>query len=279
MDCALVCATISDGDGRALRGRALRAHLRACEPASLRACGDCRDFKTAISDRQAKLAALAPAMPSAAAAGLLESVLAGSGGGIGGAGLVTGLGASMALKSLATLATLAAVGTLGAGVLRAVGPDGAQNAGGETRSTPIPHPKAPAPPAPSTHRVPARSQTPLLGSAKTAARRKKRHADAGHRAAPDARPTRESGEGPHIGTPAVQETAVAEAPATPAVPTPAGGGPVRELVSRPESGNHPIRREVSAIRPPNLPTVPEVRAALPVKVPPLPIHPKRRRDK
>ena len=67
MDCSVVSAALSDGDGRALRSRALRAHLRACS--------DCRSFNAGIADRQAKLAALAPAMPSAAAAGLLESVV------------------------------------------------------------------------------------------------------------------------------------------------------------------------------------------------------------
>ncbi len=76
MDCADVRRAISDGDRRRLRGRRVRAHLDGCE--------GCRTFEAAISVRRADLAALAPPLPLAAAAGILGGLL-GHGGGAGGA--------------------------------------------------------------------------------------------------------------------------------------------------------------------------------------------------
>ncbi|HYC81265.1 MAG TPA: RNA polymerase sigma factor, partial [Solirubrobacterales bacterium] len=63
MDCAEAMRAISDGDRRILRGRKLRAHLRACE--------ECRDFRAAIESRSADLALLAP-LPAVAAAGIMQ---------------------------------------------------------------------------------------------------------------------------------------------------------------------------------------------------------------
>jgi RNA polymerase sigma factor (sigma-70 family) len=142
MACALVCTAVSDGDGRALRGRALRAHLRAC--------GDCRDFLAASDVRQSRLAALAPAMPSAAAGGFLESAL-GGGGGIGGAGLFTGVGVSAALKALTALAVVAA---LGAGTHLGGGPGGSAH---RHRAAPAPRSSVPTLPARPAHRAPPSS--------------------------------------------------------------------------------------------------------------------------
>src|SRR4051794_2601671 len=73
MDCDDARRTISERDGRLLSGRRIRAHLRACE--------GCRDFREAIPRRRAELQALCPPLPALAAAGLLSSVLGGSGGG------------------------------------------------------------------------------------------------------------------------------------------------------------------------------------------------------
>ena len=73
---------ISGRDGRVLRGRAVRAHLRGCE--------GCGDYLAAISQRRNDLRMLAPPLPALAATGLLAAI-AGEGGK---AGLATGLGSA-----------------------------------------------------------------------------------------------------------------------------------------------------------------------------------------
>lgn len=87
MSCDDVCKAISDGSGRTLRGRRIRAHLRDC--------AGCAVFAQAIPTRSRELRAIAPPLPAAAAAGLLTRVL-GHGGavpaGAAGAG-ATGVGA------------------------------------------------------------------------------------------------------------------------------------------------------------------------------------------
>jgi RNA polymerase sigma factor (sigma-70 family) len=111
MSCASVTRAISDGDGRVLRRRDVRAHLRSCS--------ECRRFRDEIGSRGRDLAAISP-LPAAAAAGLLHGVLGGSGGSGGGlvgalgGGAVKSLGASVALKSAATVAVVAAIGTAAA---------------------------------------------------------------------------------------------------------------------------------------------------------------------
>jgi RNA polymerase sigma factor (sigma-70 family) len=70
MNCDEVCRMISDGDGRQLRGRRVRSHLRSCR--------DCAAFAEAISIRRSDLRALAPGLPAGAGAGLLWQVLGGS---------------------------------------------------------------------------------------------------------------------------------------------------------------------------------------------------------
>jgi len=77
MECAEVQRRLSDGDGRALRGRKMAAHLRACP--------SCGRFKLALAQRPADLGALAPPLPLAAGAGILATVLPGGGGAAGGA--------------------------------------------------------------------------------------------------------------------------------------------------------------------------------------------------
>jgi len=108
MACAEVCRVLSDGDGRIVRRRDIRAHLRSC-PA-------CRAFRDDIAGRQRDFAAIAP-LPAIAAAGLLRGILA-SGAGASGAGLAGGAGVgaggavatSAVVKSAATVAVVAAVG-------------------------------------------------------------------------------------------------------------------------------------------------------------------------
>jgi RNA polymerase sigma factor (sigma-70 family) len=84
MSCEEVKQAISTADGRVLRRRDLRAHLRGCE--------DCRSFREAIGERRHDLAAIAP-LPAAASLAILQGVLSGSAGSAGGAAAAAGAGA------------------------------------------------------------------------------------------------------------------------------------------------------------------------------------------
>ncbi|MGI8412643.1 MAG: sigma-70 family RNA polymerase sigma factor [Solirubrobacteraceae bacterium] len=117
MVCEEVRRAISDGDGRALRGRRVRAHLRDCS--------GCAAFAAAIPARGADLRAIAPPLPAVVAAGLLTRVLGGgSGHGAGGAsGLAAGaagktVGAALSAKVLAGAAILATTAVGVTGVLK-----------------------------------------------------------------------------------------------------------------------------------------------------------------
>ena len=83
MDCSLARQTISERDGRMMRGRALRAHLRGCE--------GCQDFRAAISQRGADLQLLSPPLSALAASSVLGAVF-GQGAGGGGAAATLGAG-------------------------------------------------------------------------------------------------------------------------------------------------------------------------------------------
>jgi RNA polymerase sigma factor (sigma-70 family) len=108
MECETVRRAISDGDGRVLRGRKLRAHLRGCE--------GCRDFRALIDTRTAGLRALVPALPAGAAAAMLARVLAHGTGGGHGAGTAAASGAVLGGH---TSASLVVKGIVGAAVLAA----------------------------------------------------------------------------------------------------------------------------------------------------------------
>ena len=71
MECESVRRTISDGDRRVLRGRRIRSHLRTCS--------DCAGFEQLLRSRKRDLAAIAPPLPAALAAGLLHKILGGGG--------------------------------------------------------------------------------------------------------------------------------------------------------------------------------------------------------
>jgi RNA polymerase sigma factor (sigma-70 family) len=105
MSCEHVMRALSDADGRIVRRRDIRAHLRAC-PA-------CRAFRDGIGRRRRELAALAP-LPALAATGLLQGILGGgSGAGLAGsvgAGAGKAVATSAIAKSAATVAVVAAVG-------------------------------------------------------------------------------------------------------------------------------------------------------------------------
>lgn len=108
MSCDEVTRALSDGDGRVIRRRDVRAHLRACS--------GCRAFRAEIEGRRRDLAAISP-LPAAAVAGMLQGLVGGSGAASGG-GLAAALGggaaktisASAAAKGVATVAVVAAVG-------------------------------------------------------------------------------------------------------------------------------------------------------------------------
>jgi RNA polymerase sigma factor (sigma-70 family) len=108
MSCARVTRALSDADGRVLRRRDVRSHLRACP--------GCRRFREELEDRRRDLPGLAP-LPATTAAGLLHGIL-GSNGGSAGTGLTGALGGgtgkalatSAVVKSAATVAVVAAVG-------------------------------------------------------------------------------------------------------------------------------------------------------------------------
>jgi RNA polymerase sigma factor (sigma-70 family) len=113
MNCDEVTRALSDGDGRVLRRRDVRAHLRSCS--------SCRAFREEIEGRRHDLAAISP-LPAAAVAGMLQGLVGGSGAATTGGGLATVLGggaaktigASAAAKGVATVAVVAAVGVTAA---------------------------------------------------------------------------------------------------------------------------------------------------------------------
>lgn len=115
MSCDSIRRVLSADDRRNLRGRKVRAHMKAC--------AGCRDFHKMMSMRRSDLAAIAPPLPAMAAAALLSGLWGGGhGGGTGGlAGLVAGgagkaVATSAVAKGLAAVAVVAAAGGGTAGV-------------------------------------------------------------------------------------------------------------------------------------------------------------------
>lgn len=97
MECDQVTHALSDGDRRKLRGRPVRAHLRACE--------ECSAFAEALRLRPQELRALAPPLAAPAAAALLAKMLGGGGGGAaGGLGASSAAGGTLASFSLPSFA-------------------------------------------------------------------------------------------------------------------------------------------------------------------------------
>lgn len=112
MSCAAVTKALSDGDGRVIRRRDVRAHLRTC--------AGCRGFRDEIKGRQRDFAAFST-LPVAAAAGMLHSLTGGAsstaGSGLAatlGGGAAKTIGASTLAKGVATAAVVAAVGVTAA---------------------------------------------------------------------------------------------------------------------------------------------------------------------
>ncbi len=118
MACEAIRHAISDGDGRALRSRRVRSHLRACP--------GCAEFSAAIPERSSQLQALAPPLAPALALGVLGRLVGGSSHGGGAVGVAAGAagksaGAVLAGKVLVGVAVVA-TGTAGvAGLVRGSG--------------------------------------------------------------------------------------------------------------------------------------------------------------
>jgi RNA polymerase sigma factor (sigma-70 family) len=118
MSCEQMRRMISDGDGRVLRGRRVRGHVREC--------ADCAAFAAAIPGRRTDLQALAPPLAPLAATGILGGLLGtGSTHAGGGAGWLalgaTGKSAGTALAAKA-LVGVAIVTTASVGVTRVLQP-------------------------------------------------------------------------------------------------------------------------------------------------------------
>jgi RNA polymerase sigma factor (sigma-70 family) len=146
MRCELVRRELSDGDGRTARSRRLRGHLRTCD--------GCRSFRDELKARQNELRAVAPMLPTATAAALLEAIIGGGGG-----GLLVGAG----VKAAAVAAT--AVAGVGAVTYTAtVVPDRPPRPEPKTQAVkpPEPEPRAPAAQvvAPATAAAPAAAPDP-----------------------------------------------------------------------------------------------------------------------
>jgi RNA polymerase sigma factor (sigma-70 family) len=111
MACEDVRRKISERDGRVLRSRRVRSHLRDCS--------SCAAFAAAISERRSDLRALVPLLPAATSAALLAR-LGGSApgyGGAGGAGAAGKLGTTALASKAAVSATVVVTAAAGLGAL------------------------------------------------------------------------------------------------------------------------------------------------------------------
>jgi RNA polymerase sigma factor (sigma-70 family) len=99
MACADVQRALSDGDGRVLRGRRIRAHLRGCRA--------CRQFNAALAQRPADLALIAPPLPAAAGSALLAGLIPGALAGKGGVTAVASASGALTTKLVVLVAVTA----------------------------------------------------------------------------------------------------------------------------------------------------------------------------
>jgi RNA polymerase sigma factor (sigma-70 family) len=143
MACEEVRRKISERDGRVLRSRRVRSHMRDCS--------SCAAFAAAISERRSDLQALVPVLPAAASTALLARLgtsasqyggSAGAGAG-GGAGAVSKLGTAAFASKTAVGATVVVTAAVGFGALPTVVPVGhrgrAPSAHATHRSSVHPH--------------------------------------------------------------------------------------------------------------------------------------------
>ena len=104
MECEEARRSISARDGRVLRGRKLRAHIRSCD--------GCRGFEASIAQRRNDFQILSPVLPGVAGAGILAGLIGGEAG--------RTLATSGTAKVLATLSAAAVIGTGAAGFSGAI---------------------------------------------------------------------------------------------------------------------------------------------------------------
>jgi len=128
LNCRYVREAIDDGDGRSLRARGMRAHIRGC--------GDCGALHASVRRRTAQLG-LVPALPAATATSLLASVrdAAATGGAAAGAiaPVTAGVGAAGLTKVLA-VAAMAVGGAGGAATIATQGPGSARGGDAPART-------------------------------------------------------------------------------------------------------------------------------------------------
>jgi RNA polymerase sigma factor (sigma-70 family) len=165
MLCVDVQRALSDGDGRVLRGRRLRSHVRSCR--------SCRQFKAALSQRPADLAALAPGLPAAAGTALLAHLLPKAGLASGAGAAATGVGGGVAgtvatKAAIVVAATVTLAGTTTA--VRSVVEPSHHARSAPARTAPAQHPRAvPASAAPSTtHALPSSGTLHRAGTHRSA---------------------------------------------------------------------------------------------------------------
>lgn len=107
VSCDEIRRKVSAEDRRLLRGRRVRAHLKAC--------AECRRFAEQTRERRAQLAALAPPLPLPIGLGILHGIIGGGGGAGGGIGALLGGGGAAGIGA-ATAAKLGVAGVLVLGV-------------------------------------------------------------------------------------------------------------------------------------------------------------------
>jgi len=198
--CVDIRRRISDADGRVMRGRAIRGHLRAC--------ADCADFRAEVARRRRRLESLFPPLAPPAAQGILDALLGGGAGGGGTAAVSGGLGSAGLASGLALKAGIAGIVALTAtaGVSFTGLADRITGSGGSH------HPSATHVSHATTHRaVPSRSIRPSAAASRATARPR----------APTRRPR--SGAGPP--TPRGASAALAS-PARAPTASPAAAAPV-----------------------------------------------------
>jgi RNA polymerase sigma factor (sigma-70 family) len=154
MGCAEVQRVLSDGDGRTLRARRMRAHVRACR--------SCREFAAALAERPKDLAALAPLAAVGTWLSRLLATLSGSGGAAG----------ALATKTAAVVAASATI----AGATTAV-----RELSREAPRAAAATPRASAPAAHSRPAIPARQ--PARSVAASPRRSRPAHLEASAKAA------------------------------------------------------------------------------------------------
>lgn len=118
MECEQVQRALSERDGRRLRARRYRAHLREC--------ARCAEFEAALARRPEDLGALFPVPPGLGSVALGGSLAAGKAAGgaapavLGGGSVGGALGVGSGAKLAATVAAVGALGLGAAGIERAV---------------------------------------------------------------------------------------------------------------------------------------------------------------